>query len=539
MSRINKALLGKLAAGGFLPASEVDRYGEAPMLQPGIKAVRHAARRTPAGRNYDAAKSDNLTASWTTSSLTADEVVSRVLTPLRARVRDQVANNDYAKHFVRMVKSHVVGSEGFRFQARTVGRDGLQDELANTAIEQAWKEWGRARNCDGSQRQSFAEICRLWIATAATDGEILVRRRLGPEFGPYQYALQLIDPELLDVTYNLNDRSGRLIRHGIEFDQNGRPVRYFLRGDPATARSYSSGNAKHVIVPASEIFHGFIVERIGQKRGIPWLATSGLRMMMLNGFENAALVNARYGASKMGFYIMDDESQLTPEQMASRLATDVEDGEYIEEIEAGIFSVAPPGVKDVKAFDTAYPNGEFGPFSTRILQGLGAGLGVAHHKFSNDYAGMNYSSAKIAELEERELWKALQNWMVESFLRPLYEDWLTWQLRLGTIEVPTRNGLRPLNADQYQKYTAVHFQGRRWQFNEPLKEEQARKLGIDNFMRSPIRELQDQGLDPEEVVKDFIRWREMLQAAGFQMPAAADVKMELNNDTTSDGNTQN
>jgi lambda family phage portal protein len=525
----NKALLGKLADRGILSASEAVRYGDAPVINPGAQAVRHALRRPTAKRSYDAANVDNLTASWTTSSLTADEVVARVLTPVRARVRDQVANNDYAKHFIRMAKSHVVGADGFRFQGRTVGRDGQQDEIANNALEKAWKDWGRARNCDSTQKQSFAEMCRLWIATVATDGEVLIRRRLGPEFGPYQYALQLIDPELLDVTYNVEDRNGRLIRHGIEFDSNGRPVRYYLRGDPATARSYYSGNAQHVVIPASEIFHGFLVERIGQKRGIPWLATSGLRMMMLNGFENAALVNARYGASKMGFYLMDDDATLTPEQLAARMSTDQEDGEYIDQIEAGVFSVAPPGVKDIKAFDAAYPNGEFGPFTGRLLQGIGAGLGVSSHKFANDYAGMNYSSAKMAELEERELWKALQSWMVESFLRPLYEDWLAWQLRLGNIEVPTRTGPRPLYADQFDKYTAVHFQGRRWQFNEPLKEEQARKLGLDNFMRSPLRELQDQGLDPDEVVRDFVRWRDMLYAAGFQMPAAAGVTMELNN----------
>jgi len=514
----NKALLGKLAERGILPAGEAVRYADHRALRSESTGASPRVPRLRLGRSYDAAKTSNLTASWTTQSLTTDEVVARVLTPLRARSRDQAANNDYARRFVGMVRSHVVGPDGFAFQARTVGSDGRPDDLANQALENAWREWGRARHCDMAQRLSFAELCRLWIATVAVDGEVIVRRRLGPEFGRYQYALQLIDPELLDVNYHDALAGGRFIRHGIEFDDLGRPQAYYFRGDPAVARSYYSGNAQRVRVPAGEIYHHFVVERIGQKRGIPWLATPALRLMMLNGYEEAALVNARAGASKMGMYLLDEEAPLTPEQIAAGLAARNDEGEFIEQMEAGLMTVAPPGVKDIINFDPGYPNGEFEAFSNQILRGIASGFGVAAHKLANNAANVNYSSAKVFELEERELWTTLQNWMIESFLRPLYEDWLAWQLKLGTIEVPTRKGPRPLSPSRFEKYTRVHFQGRRWKFNEPVKEEQARRLRLDSYMTSPLRELQEMGLDPEDVARDWKRWKEILAGAGFELP---------------------
>lgn len=534
----NPKILSRLAECGVLPACEATHYARhAHTQKPAVKAIRHAITRRPGTRSFDAAKINNLTASWTTTTLTADEVVARTLSPLRARSREQVANNDYARRFIGMAKSHVVGPEGFVFQARAVGSDGKADDLANTALETGWKEWGRAKHCDVAQRQSLAELCRLFVATAATDGEVIVRRRLGPEFGVYQYGLQLIDPELLDVNYHDELKSGNYIRHGIEFNLLGRAVAYYFKGDPAQSMSYYSGATKHVRVPAAEIFHCFVVERIGQKRGIPWLATPAMRLMMLNGFEEAALVNARAGASKMGMYVLDDESPQTPEEVAAAMgASATDEGEFVEQMEAGLMTVAPPGVKDVINFDPGYPNGETEPFSNLVLRGIASGMGVASHKLSNNPASVNYSSAKIFELEERELWLALQNWMVESFVRPLYEDWLAWQLRLGTLRVPSRKGLQPLAADRFEKYAQVHFQGRRWKFNEPVKEEQARKLRLDNKMTSPIRELQELGLDAEEVVKDWVRWKELLEANGFTLADEASVVMEMKDEQEESGN---
>jgi hypothetical protein len=38
--------------------------------------------------------------------------------------------------------------------------------------------------------------------------------------------------------------------------------------------------------------------------------------------------------------------------------------------------------------------------------------------------GVNYSSARIAELDERDTWRGMQQFWIEHFCQPIYEDWL-------------------------------------------------------------------------------------------------------------------
>jgi len=52
-------------------------------------------------------------------------------------------------------------------------------------------------------------------------------------------------------------------------------------------------------VPASDVFHLFVPERAEQLRGYTWLHAVLMRAQMLQGYEEAALVAARVGATRL------------------------------------------------------------------------------------------------------------------------------------------------------------------------------------------------------------------------------------------------
>lgn len=476
-------------------------------------------------RNYNAALVNNLTASWTTTSLTADQVIYQTLKTVRARAREQVANNDFARRFVGMAKTHIVGPDGFIFQGKTIGRDGKPDNLANSVLETHWKAWQAPNECDVTQQQSFNSILRLWVGTLVSDGEIIVRVRKGPAFGKYNFALELIDPELLDPTF-CDDTKGRYIRHGIEFDEYKRPVAYYFKKSSGQVWSQNYNVSDYVRVPANEIYHDFIIERVGQKRGIPWLATPLTRMQMLEGYENAAITNARVGASKMGFYQPTEDAN--PDSFEG--LRDEETGEFIQEANPGEFGVLPYGYQ-FQSFDPAYPNGEFDSFTKAALRGISAGLGVSYFKLANDLEGVNYSSGRLGELEDREIWKALQNWMIEGFLNRLYFDWLEWQLTIGTLTFNTSTGTAALNTRFIDKYKSVRFQGRRWQWTDPLKEANGNKVNLEQRLTSPQKVIRDSGQDPDDVINDWKQWQELLKGAGLTVP---DEQKEVIEDETNE-----
>lgn len=478
-------------------------------------------RRNPIlkSRDYGASQIGDTVASWSQAPKTADQVIYQNLRILRARSRDQFEGNDFARRFVGMVKTNVVGPDGFILQGNVIGLDGDQDVLANNAIEEAWKQWQKKKTCHAPQRLHFIDVTGLIMSSLVTDGEVLIQRRLGPKYGVNQYALKFIDPELLDVAYNNDLKNGHKIRFGIEFDDDDRPVNYYFKKSASMVYLATDTSNSYTKIPASEISHLFITERVGQRRGVPWLATPLLRMQMLDGYSEAALLAARIGASKAVFFTSDPEADAD----MSGIATLEEEGRLIDEVEPGSANILPPGV-NIESYDPTYPHSDFDTFTKTQLRSIAAGLGVSYHKLANDLEGVNYSSGRLGELEDREIWKFLQRWLIEAFLRPLYEDWLDLQLKLGTIAVPTKNnGLKPLSG-QPEKYTKVSFQGRRWAWTDPLKEAKGNQVNLENFLTSPQRVLRDAGYDPEEIVNDWAKWRDMLAAHGFEIPTTTNNK---------------
>lgn len=475
-------------------------------------------------RTYGAVETGGMVTSWTTAPKTADQLTFQTLRILRARSRDQFEGNDFARRFVELVKTHVVGPDGFILQGNVTGLDGKQDELANDSIEKNWKQWQRAKFCDAAMRLHFSDVCRLIMGTLATDGEVIIQRRMGVKFGVYQYAQKFIDPELLDVGLNQDLKNGNKVRFGIEFDDDDRPVAYYFRKSTSQLYGYNSIE-DYTRVNASEIKHLFVTERVGQKRGVPWLATPLLRMQMLDAYGDTALTVARAGAAKSIFYKQNPEA----DGSLSGIAELEEEGQLVESIDPGSANILPPGV-DMESYDPTYPHAQFDTFVKTQLRSIAAGLGVSYHKLANDLEGVNYSSGRLGELEDREIWKRLQTWLIESYLRPLYEDWLTLQLRMGTLTVPTRaNGLRPLSGSP-EKYMAVSFQGRRWAWTDPGKEAKANETNLNNYLTSPQKVLREAGHDPEEIVNDWAKWRDMLAEKGFSLPEATNLTQETGGD---------
>ena len=126
-------------------------------------------------RQYAAAKIDRLTNSWTTTQQNIIKDLQSGGKVLRARARDLSVNNDYAKKYLQMCVANVVGAKGILLQVKSKTNRGKLDQKSNRIVEQAWMQWSKAKNCAWDGRLSFVEMQRLFIETAARDGEVLCR----------------------------------------------------------------------------------------------------------------------------------------------------------------------------------------------------------------------------------------------------------------------------------------------------------------------------------------------------------------------------
>jgi len=476
-------------------------------------------RRTPPDlrrRLFTAAELSRLTNSWTSSPQTINEVLKSELKTLRARSREQAINNDYAKRFVNLVDGNVIGPFGMRLDpdVRFPGRARKPDAAANRAILAAWKKWGRPENCDLAQNLSWLEMQHLAVRTMAIDGEAIFIEHDG---GNSWFALQSIDPELLDVELNVDLGNGSRITMGVETDAIGRVVAYHFidnGGDPAT---YYPTGRMYKRVPAKNVRHLFLREFPGQLRGIPWMSASLLTLRNVDEYSEAALINARLGAVK---------NPIITSETGQFIGDDVdEDGNPVIDIgEPGEPWLLPDGY-GVDTYDPTYPSGEYGDFIKQHLRRVASGLGVSYNTWANDLEGVNYSSLRQGALDERDVWMVLQEFVIGRLVAPVYERWLWLSLLGGYITF----GDTPASTDRYDSYLNVIWRPRRWKWVDPLKEVNANAKAIETGITSRTRVASEQGVDFADIIDELARERQLMQDAGL-LPASkeSDANVQQN-----------
>lgn len=466
--------------------------------------LKNAMRRSPAPpasnidrRNFSAAQYSRLTASMEAES----EYINRTLRyqgkTLRARARQLARNNAYAAKFLTMCVENICGPQPFRLQAKAKNAKGKLDDWANRKIEAEWQRWGQATNCDLAGRLTWSAMQRLIVRNLACDGEALIL--LADGSGPYGLQLQVVDVDRLDEDKNEQLTGGRVIVAGIEYDQSGKTLAYHLLR--RKAQTWETGITRdYDRVKANRILHLFVSDFAEQHRGIPWMYAAMLQLNQLGAFEEAAVIAARVGASKMGFYTTPDLRLLD----SNADAKDVY-GRPVQDAEPGHFDMLPPGVS-FQTYDPAYPDAAVGPFIKSCLRGVSAALGVSYHSLANDLESVNFSSARAGVLEERERWMALQTWLADNLQRPIYERWLG--LAILTGKLPFK---------EQEKYREVTFRPRRWAWVDPLKDINANIEAIKWGIKSRTAVVEESGGDLEDVFAELAAEHEQAETVGIEI----------------------
>lgn len=475
--------------------------------QPNHPPRRWYQRMLPLGGMFKAGQVD-ANDLWSSIPVSPDEYITQRLPILVARMREQWSNNDHVKRYIDLCRRNIVGPRGIVMQAQSrKSRSGALDTAINDAIETWWQDWGRKGQCEVTGKLSWREIQTLCVETCARDGEFIARKIYGTHAGPHGFCLQLIDPLRLPVRYQMlkTDQTGGFVRQGIEFNRFGKPLAYhFSSIDERDTYYYSINGRGYVRVPAEEVIHIFKPVMVGQRRGLPWAATSLLRLHHLQGFEEAAVQNARAAASKMGF--VGYREGFGPR------ADEQENVAQTIQMNVGPLAIheLPQGA-DFKDWNPQYPSGEYGLFTKAAKQSLAAGMDLSYHALSGDLADVNYSSIRQGTLDERERWKEDQQFFIESLHTPVFEAALKVALLSGQIRVHGK----PLPAEHYDRYRRVSWQGRRWAWVDPRTDVESALTCIRGGLTSTSQVILEQGRDPQDVFREIAQDLKEMQASGI------------------------
>lgn len=482
---------------------QVERY-EAEQQRPPVPVPLKKAR-PPIRfhRDFDAARIDRTTSAQPRPITTGDMELRNSLATMRAASRELERNNDYAKKFLHMVETNVVGKTGFTLKNRARDLSGVLDKRANDQIEAEWKKWCKRGNCTVDGLLSFLRVQKLVIRTTARDGEVLIRLVRGFK-NPWKFAIQILEADVLDEQMNISDGPGQnLIKMGIEYDEWGKPLAYWIREKhPGDYFGGTKSPNTYKRVPANEIIHLFWTERPTQNRGIPWMRTAARRMYIAGEYEFAELIAARIGASKMGFYVPN------PDGGADIVGDDEdEEGNPIQEAEPGIFEKLPSGYNDFKEFMPEHPNAVYPKFMKEVKRGFASGLNVSYNAIGNDLEGVNFSSMRVGTIDDRDAWKDVQNDFADDFLQILRAAWLEMLLLTNRTSLPY---------SKFEKFNEAEFHGRAWDWVDPEKDIDAALKAVDGTLSTLTDECASRGLDYEEVLEK--RAAEIELAKKYKVP---------------------
>jgi len=451
-------------------------------------------------RSFEAANTGRLFSDWTVQTRTADSDLRYALRAMRARSRDLCQNNDYARRYLDLVDTNVVGPKGITLQVRAREPNGALDQVANQQLEAAFMAWGQPGTCTVDGRLSWVDAQRVFIESVVRDGECFVLF-VEDNANPYRFRLQFIDPDMVDQEKNEVLANGGQIRMGIEVDASGRPIAYHVRVRPPDDYQVAASTPKTERIPAERMIHAFRSDRIGQNRGTPWTATAMTRLKMLGGYEEAELVAARVSASKMGFFVSESGDEYQGDGNGA-------DGTLQMDVQPGQFSQLPAGV-DFKAYDPQHPSTAFRDFEKAMLRGIASGLGVSYTSLANDLEAVSYSSIRQGLLEERDHWRTVQYWMIEHFCQPVYLRWLRQTLDSGVVNLP---------ANKFFKFSATQWVPRGWQWVDPRNEAEAQIVAINNGLMTRTQALAERGLDIEDVMRERSAEEEIIAGFGVTLP---------------------
>lgn len=482
-----------------------------------IKALRRSIGRWIAGpapraagmRMYAAARNTRNTLGFGSSSTSADTELASSLSSLRQRSRQMVRDVGYARRARNLVINNVIGP-GMGLQAQVMGQRGDLRENVNAAIEAAWAEWCAADSCHTGGALHFGDLERAGMAQVFEAGECFLRvhpRAFGASKVPI--ALELIEAERIadGIAEPGAIAPGAEVRMGIEVDRFGRALAAWVRErQPGDLRGGSSATDRAERVPASDLYHLRIITRWPQTRGEPWLHASVRKLDDMGETTQLEITAARGSAAYFATITTPEADQpLTAEKEA--------DGTGVMALDPLTIQQLAPG-EELQFHAPNRPNAQLDPFMRLMLREVAAGADLSYASLSADYSQTNYSSSRLALLDDRDVWRVLQQWWIRAFRVPFHKRWLQQAVLSRAVNIPVTE-----YAADPAKFEAARFKPRGWSWVDPTREVNAYKEAIRGGLTTltDVISATGEGRDIEDFIATRKRELELLSKAGIEV----------------------
>jgi len=433
---------------------------------------------------------------------------------LRAHARDLVRNNAYAAGVVDTIVSSVVGT-GIKTMSAFETQDGEDVEIVNEIRDSVWSRWCEVAELTG--QYTWEEVQAIAQREIVEAGEVLIHLVSVPLAyrgvkRPVPLAVELVEADRLATdrdTYTFAGTDGRRVVRGVELDEIGKPVAYWIY--PTHPADIHAVRREPIRIEADRIIHLFRRDRIGQNRGVTWFApvVNWLRDMGLY-VDNEMQAGA---VSSCLTAFVKSETPLTGLNPPHSMSESDSAGNQYDYLEPGAIFRLNPG-EDLAMVNPLRPNSNAEPWLQLMQRGIAVGTGLSYEVVARDYSQTNYSSSRSSQLEDRRRFRVWQNYLIRHLCNPVWREFCKAGALVGLPAFPSLNELQQAP----ERHAPADHMPITWEWVDPVAEQQAAEKAIISFQASYAEELGALGKNWRHVFYQRAREEALLKKLGLVSP---------------------
>lgn len=443
--------------------------------------------------NYGASHTKKSTLGWAFGGGSSKEDIEDNLSILRERSRDLYMGVPLATGAIKTMRTNVVGSGLVLKSQVDYEYLRLSEERAQqleSDIEREFNLWAESESCDVERIDNFYELQQLAFLNWLLSGDVLTllptTKRVN---SPYDLRIRLIESDRL-CTPRGKEYDPNIIS-GVETNTAGEVVAYHVLNKHPLSREFGTAAEEWQRVKAfgektgrRNVLHIMNRERIGQRRGVPFLAPVIEALKQLGRYTDAELVAAVVNGMFAVFIEKEGDDGGADGEVLSNTGQDGLDPNDIKLENGSIIDLAV-GEK-ANGVSPGRPNANFDPFVIAICRQIGAALGIPYELLVLNFTS-SYSASRGALLEAWKNFRMYRTWLARDFCQPIFEEWLSEAVAKGRIAAPGFFA----DAAIKKAYSGAEWNGPAQGLLNPVQEVNAAEKRVQNGFSTRDREAQE------------------------------------------------
>lgn len=394
---------------------------------------------------HGASTEKNSMIGWDYWGGSADEDIHRHLPTLRQRSRDNYMGVPIATGAIKTMRTNIVGP-GLQLKSQIDGDFlGISDENARKleqTIEREFQLWAGSTACDMERQETFTDLQQLTMINWLLSGDVFATLPISvrPNM-PYDLRILLIEADRISTPEKERDNPN--IVGGVETDASGEVVAYHICNIHPLSdqtlqqeKTWNRVEAYGKTTGRQNVIHVMNKERIGQKRGVPFLAPVIETLKQLGRYTESELM-----ATVVSSFFTVLIKKETPKE-GSPFAGVIPEMEKLSynpnpnniELGPGAIVDLAPGEEPVFA-DPSRPGSNFDSFVVSVIRQIGAALELPPEILLKQFSA-SYSASRAALLEFWKMVKMYREWLVNDFCQPIFNEWMAEAVVKGRVVAP-------------------------------------------------------------------------------------------------------